>query len=277
MPRISEFLNDAAKTLWDHNVNHVLENAVSTGHKELDHRLGGFERGGVYLLGGVSGIGKTALAVDITYRIAVKSGGSVFYYTNQTSQNDLTKRLICLDAKIQWDKEGSAADEESEIQNTVEHLKEADIYISDRRRERIDQVIKNEVYNDPNKRFDLIVIDCMEQIYDAGPPELILCLCKHLAQEYNCPLLVITDCELMKTSEEDGYRPESVCFRTKTVAEYVDTFLELYRDEFFDPENGIKRQAELHILKSKYCNPYVVKMVYLEEYGAFIDCGGERR
>ena len=35
----------------------------------------------------------------------------------------------------------------------------------------------------------------------------------------------------------------------------------------------IKTLTELHILRSKYCRPDVIRMVFLEEYGAFLGYG----
>ena len=272
MPKITEFVNDAAKNLWDHDVNPVSENAVSTGHKELDQRLGGLERGEVYLLGGVSGIGTTALAVDITYKIAVKANGRVFYHTNQSTASDLTKRLICLTAKIQWNKNEAGPEDEEQISEVVKQLSEADVFISDKRRKRTDELLESEHFPNTDCNLDLIVIDRLDGMYDAGTSDEMLWMCKYLAKEYNCPILVVTELEWMENPRAQDYRPSMECFRALAVSKYVDTFMALYRDEFFESKDCIKGMAELHILKSKYCNPHIINLVFLEEYGAFVDC-----
>ncbi len=191
MPQISEFVNDAAKNLWSHDVNFVTKNAVSTGYKELDQKLGGFERGGVYLLGGVPGIGTTAMAIDIIYKIAVKEGHRVFYHTNQTSAGEITKRLLCRAAKVSHVKEEAGAEADVEISEATERLKESSIYLSDARRKRIPQILEDEYSANGGKTFDLIIIDDLEGLYDAGPANEELCSCKILAKDYNCPICSI--------------------------------------------------------------------------------------
>ncbi|MCR5339376.1 MAG: hypothetical protein K6E75_12560, partial [Lachnospiraceae bacterium] len=129
--KISEFVNDVANNFWDHDENYVSKNAISTGYKELDRKLEGFMRGGLYLLGGVPGIGTTAMALDIIYKAAIKEGHRVLYYTTQTSSSEITKRLLRLMAKISYEKEEVGPEDDAEIKEAADQLKEADIYVSD--------------------------------------------------------------------------------------------------------------------------------------------------
>ena len=271
VPKISEFVNDVVNNFVDYDECFVLKNAVSTGYKGLDRKLGGFKRGGLYLLGGVPEIGTTAMAVSIIYKTAIKEGHRVLYYTTQTSASEITERLLRRMARISYVKEETGPEDDAEIKEAADQLKEADIYVSDVKGKSLSEILEDEYTSNGNKAFDLIVVDHLEGVYDTVLSKEGLYSFKILAKEYNCPILVITKLDCIDNPRGNNLRPVLENFRTLALSDYVDTYMVLFRGDFFG-EKGMKGIAELYILKSNDCIPDVVEMIFLEEFRVFVDC-----
>jgi replicative DNA helicase len=73
---------------------------VTTTYRNLDHILGGFWPGNMYVFAGRPGIGKTALAVNLLYRLAGNHPTS--FITCEMTLHELTMRLLALISKVSY-------------------------------------------------------------------------------------------------------------------------------------------------------------------------------
>lgn len=68
--------------------------AIPTGFVSLDAALGGGLQQGLYILGAVSSLGKTTMALQIADHIAQSGAAPVLYYTLEMTQNQLISRSL---------------------------------------------------------------------------------------------------------------------------------------------------------------------------------------
>ena len=90
---------------------------LATGLDELDAKLAGLQKQQLYVLGGLAGQGKTSLALNIVYDLAVRQQKYAAVFSLEMSKLDLAGRLLSMDTGIdsqliraklleddQWDK-----------------------------------------------------------------------------------------------------------------------------------------------------------------------------
>jgi len=73
---------------------------ITTTYRNLDRILGGFWPGNMYVFAGRPGIGKTALAVNLLYRLAMNHPTS--FITCEMTLQELTMRLLALISKVSY-------------------------------------------------------------------------------------------------------------------------------------------------------------------------------
>ena len=66
---------------------------LSTGYKKLDKALGGGIYNSLYVIGGISGLGKTAITLNICENLA-KQGKDILYISLELSQDELMSRSV---------------------------------------------------------------------------------------------------------------------------------------------------------------------------------------
>ena len=70
------------------------EEFVKTGFSQVDRRCGGLEVGGVTVLAGRPGMGKSAIAVQIA-AAAARAGETVLYFSLEVPRQDILNRMAC--------------------------------------------------------------------------------------------------------------------------------------------------------------------------------------
>lgn len=76
---LSTFAGGYLERLQDRLAGRGASMSLQSGLTALDRKLGGFQRGGVTVIAGRPGMGKTALAVDLAYRLADQGYSGAFF------------------------------------------------------------------------------------------------------------------------------------------------------------------------------------------------------
>ena len=116
-------------TINDYNYSEELSRVVDgiqreeskgllTGFESIDRMTGGFQPGNLIVLGGRTSQGKTSLAVNFAYNLAV-SGKKVLFVSLEMTKSELFKKIISLGTGIPYEKlrSGWLTTEEREIIN----------------------------------------------------------------------------------------------------------------------------------------------------------------
>jgi replicative DNA helicase len=86
-----------SKVLW--NLEHGVENAVSTGYPSLDRSFGGFNIGHLTFIAARTSKGKTALATNIALN-AAKAGIATAYFTLEMPPDEMWLRALGCEARV---------------------------------------------------------------------------------------------------------------------------------------------------------------------------------
>lgn len=247
------------------------DSGVKTGYIDLDYMFGGFYRGETYLLAGYPGIGKTSFALNLVEKIGVQDKGNIAYFAFDTGKKRILLNLIQLVAKTDC-----LADETSEVINsTIGKLMEKGIYIEDDYCMDSDEIIKR--CKDLKVPFDLIIVDDLEAPFNLMKKELIkecdfLSNMHILANELNCPVLILSRAELekkKKKKEKQDTTPDLYNLKNPKIKRYVDNILILHRDDYFDNQSEMRGIVEIIVPQNKSGNRGVVRLVWLPKYLRF--------
>ena len=245
------------------------DSVVKTGFIDLDYMFGGFKRGESYLLAGYAGIGKTSFALNLVEKIGVQDKGNIAYFAFDKGKKEILLNLIQLVAKTDC-----LADETSEVINsTIGKLMEKGIYIEDDYCMDSDEIIKR--CKDLKVSFDLIIVDDLEAPFNLMKKELskecdFLSNMHILANELNCPVLILSRAELKKKKKEkQDTTPDLYNLKNPKIKRYVDNILILHRDDYFDNQSEMRGIVEIIVPQNKSGNRGVVRLVWLSKYLRF--------
>jgi replicative DNA helicase len=76
---------------------------AETGYKDLDRVFHGLRSGELIVIAGRPAMGKTTLATEITRR-ASKKGQKILFFTMEMGENELMKKLLSAESKVEHDK-----------------------------------------------------------------------------------------------------------------------------------------------------------------------------
>lgn len=230
--------------------NHVT--GVTTGLRDLDRKLGGFQKSDLIILAGRPSMGKTALATNIAfsaaraaYETANKEGSAVAFFSLEMSSEQLATRLLGEHSQVPSDKirRGEIqADDFSKFMDATKILSRAPLYIDDTpglsvaslrtRARRLKRIVPT---------LGLIVIDYLQLLHgsqrngDNRVQEVseITRGLKGLAKELEVPVIALS--QLSRAVEaRDDKRPQLADLRESgSIEQDADVVMFVYREEYY--------------------------------------------
>lgn len=107
---------------------------ISSGYKDIDKVLSGFQNSNLIILAARPGMGKTTLGLNIAHHVAIKNKKSVAIFSLEMSKEELVDRLLVGEADIDaWKlKTGNLSENDfTSLSNAMGVLAEASIFIDD--------------------------------------------------------------------------------------------------------------------------------------------------
>ncbi len=214
---------------------------VSSGFKDLDDYLAGFQASNLIILAARPGVGKTALALNIARNAAVEDNLPVCFFSLEMSKEELVDRLLVRQANIDsWKmKTGRLEDGDlSRLSEAMGELAEAPLFIDDTpamsmmemrtkaRRLQIEQDLKLVIVDylqlmRPSRRWDSRV----QEVSDISQG------LKNLAREMKVPVLSLS--QLSRAVEKrGGSRPKLADLRESgSIEQDADVVAFLFRED----------------------------------------------
>ncbi|MED9968561.1 MAG: replicative DNA helicase [Ruminococcus sp.] len=218
---------------------------VSTGIGDLDRVITGLNRSDLIILAARPGMGKTSFALNIARNVAVTGKKTVAFFSLEMSREQLASRLLSSEAMVGGTKlrTGRLNDDEwNRLIPASDVLKNAEIFIDDTPGMTITEM-KSKLRR--LRRIDLVVVDYLQLMsstrrIDSRVNEIseITRNLKILAKELNVP--VITLSQLSRASEQrPDHRPQLSDLRDSgSIEQDADIVLFLYREGYYDKDNG---------------------------------------
>ena len=256
---------------------------ASTGFKSLDKITGGWQRGDFYVLGGESGMGKTALVTELM-RATSKKGGHVALFELEMSRLRTAERVVYRQALKSYytATKGNISNQDlKNIARGMGELSQYGFYVDDTPDRTIAE-IEREAYRlqgEIGKELDLLCVDNIQITALEGErnPQAIVKenskLLKSLAKNMNIPVLAISHLNNDIAGRNDKRPIISDLAESKDIRKMADSVMMLYRPHAYDdmePEN----KAELIFRKNRNGPEGVIHLEWdgpLMGFGDWID------
>lgn len=254
---------------------------VDTGYKDLNKILGGFQKSDLVILGARPAMGKTAFALNIATKCAVKFNKPVSIFSLEMSKQQLDERLLgalgCTD--LQKIREGNLNNKDWErLTKAFDMLSKSPLYVNDEPY-LTPQILKRRARRlKREKDIQLIIIDYLQLMAGDRRTENkqqevseISRQLKLLARELDIPIIALSQLSRGLEARQDKRPIMSDIRESGAIEQDADLVMFLYRDEYYNENTQDKNIAEVIISKHRKGATGTVKLFYKKEFCAFAD------
>jgi replicative DNA helicase len=253
---------------------------VETGFADFDHKTAGLQRSDLILIAARPSMGKTAFALNVAQRAAMRDGVPTAIFSLEMSKEQLVNRLLCSEAMIDAQKLRTGQlnqDDWIKIASAAGPLSQAPIYIDDTPGISVAEVRSKCRKLKLEKGLGLIVIDYL-QLMSGGNRRMesrqqeisdISRSLKAIAREIDAPLMALSQLSRACETRADHRPMLSDLRESGAIEQDADVVAFLYRDEYYNPETEKKNMAEVIISKQRNGPTGTVELVWLGEYTKF--------
>ncbi len=237
---------------------------ISTGFKDLDEKLAGFQRSDLFILAARPSMGKTALMLNFAHNVAVQSKESVLFFSLEMSKEQLVDRLLSIESGVDaWAlRNGNLTDSDFEkIGEAMGTLSEAPIYIDDTPGITVSDLRTIARRENHRHRLGLIIIDYL-QLMSGGSrfgsegnrvqeiSEISRNL-KSIARELDVPLIAASQLNRSVENRSPQIPQLSDLRESGSIEQDSDVVAFIYREEFYNPETDRKNITDILIKKHR--------------------------
>lgn len=279
-----EIVNKVFDTITERLKNKGRTTGLVTDYKQLDNMTGGFQPADLIILAARPSMGKTAFALNLAARAAIKNGATVAIFSLEMSKESLMERLLCSWGHVELGKirKGIMEPEDwDKITDAASALTASKIFIDDSSmltplelRARCRRI-------QAQHGLDFVVIDYLQLMHSARNDSRELEISdisrnlKALAKELNIPVLALSQLN-RKTEERSDKRPMLSDLRESGAIEQdADLIMFIHRDDYYvkkgDTDHNFTGKAEIIIGKHRNGPTGSVELRFLPQYTAFGD------
>jgi replicative DNA helicase len=245
---------------------------ISTGMKDLDHKLGGLQSSDLVIVAGRPGMGKTALATNIAFNIAqayqsqmrpdgsleTLNGGIVGFFSLEMSSEQLATRIIAEQSGVPSYKirRGDITDLEFQrISEAARQMQSVPFYIDHTGGISIAQLTARARRLKRQRGLDMLVVDYLQLLSgskskgDNRVQELteITTGLKALAKELNVPIMALSQLSRQVESREDKRPQLSDLRESGSIEQDADVVMFVYREEYYLKNREPRPGSEEHL------------------------------
>ncbi len=292
MKQINQAINEIFERIQvASNNNTMTSNRVSSGFKNLDIILNGFENSDLIVIGSRPAMGKTSFIINMALNMA-KSGVKVLFYTFEMKESQLALRILSSESRIESYKFNPgmlAANEWEHITNSSASLADIPLYFVCSPKRTIEAFCKEVTEAVQSTLADIVIIDYLQALSPEKKlqnryEEVSLCTreLKHIARSLDIPVIVTS--QINRNSEYSlidriqSRQPEMYDLRDSgTICEDGNVVLLLDRPEVrykgYEDEAGrdIRNLVLLQVAKNHMGRTGVAKLRFYPEFSKFED------
>ncbi len=237
---------------------------VSTGFKDLDNILAGFQPSDLFVLAARPSMGKTALALNFAHNVAVQTQLPVLIFSLEMSKEQLVDRLLSMESGVDaWAlRTGSLTDSDFEkIGQAMGTLSEAQIFIDDSPGITISD-LRTKARREAHKHdLGLIIVDYLQLMSGMNRygtegnrvqeiSEISRGL-KSVARELNVPILALSQLSRSVESRSPQIPQLADLRESGSIEQDSDVVAFIYREEYYNPDTDRKRLTDIFIKKHR--------------------------
>ncbi len=237
---------------------------ISTGFKDLDNILAGFQKADLFILAARPSMGKTALALNFAHNVSSKLNQPVLIFSLEMGKEQLVDRLLSMESGVDaWNlRTGNLSDTDFEkIGQAMGTLSEAPIYIDDTPGITVSDLrtkARREAHKHP---LGLIIVDYLQLMSGGGRfnsegnrvqeiSEISRGL-KGIARELNVPLLALSQLSRSVESRSPQIPQLADLRESGSIEQDADVVAFIYREDYYNQETERKHITDIFIKKHR--------------------------
>lgn len=251
---------------------------ISTGFKDLDDLLGGYQKSDLIILAARPSVGKTSLALDMMRHAAMVEKKTVAFFSLEMSQTQIMDRLLGMQSGIPfWEiRTGRLSDKKfMKLADTMGELADANLFIDDQAGQHINAIRTKARRLVLEKGLDIIFVDYLQLMHGSNQESRTLEVgeisqgLKNIAKELNVPVVALS--QLSRAIEQrQGRRPQLSDLRESgSIEQDADVVMFIDREETWNPDTENKGIAELIVAKHRNGPTGLVKLAFVNEIASF--------
>lgn len=252
---------------------------LATGFADLDALTSGFQPANLVVVAARPSMGKTSLVLNIAANAALKLKVPVALFSLEMSENELTQRLLCAEARVdsQNMRTGNLRDDDwPKLSSALGRLAEAPIFIDDSAETTIMEMRAKARRLKHKEGLGLIVIDYLQLMCGNGRTENrqqeiseISRSLKILARELEVPVIAVSQLSRAVEQRSDKRPMLSDLRESGAIEQDADLVIFIYRDDYYNQESDEKGEAEVIVSKHRNGPTGYVRMTFLQHYAKF--------
>ena len=259
---------------------------VPTGFRDLDQLTLGFQPSELIIVAARPSMGKTALCLNISQYVGLKTDKSVGFFSMEMSKESLAVRMLCADAQIDIRDARSGRINDSELQRlrlSADGLGRAHIYIDETPALNLTEMKAKARRQKLERHLDIIFIDYIQLMRAGGRYEnrnqemsMISRSLKELAKELHIPVVGIS--QLSRSPEKGRKEPKpqlSDLRESGALEQDADVVIFIFRKEkYMSKEARLtdvrwKGVAEIDVAKQRNGPTDSVFLAFMDRYAKF--------
>ncbi len=251
---------------------------ISTGFRDLDNLLGGFQKSDLIILAARPSVGKTSLALDMLRHAALVEKKKVGFFSLEMSNTQIADRLLGMQSGVPfWEmRTGKLTDDQFvKLADTMGELSDADIFIDDKAGQHINEIRTKARRLALEKGLDIIFVDYLQLMHASNKESRTLEVSeisqglKNLAKELDIPVIALS--QLSRAIEQrQGRRPQLSDLRESgSIEQDADVVMFIDREETWDPNTDKKGMGELIVAKHRNGPTGSIQLAFVKEIASF--------
>ncbi|WP_051203126.1 replicative DNA helicase [Desulfovibrio aminophilus] len=254
---------------------------IPSGYQALDHMTAGLQPSDLIIVAGRPSMGKTAFALNLALRAAVKSEVATAVFSLEMSMEQLMTRLLACQGRVELSRMRSGFLDDADwaqLSEAADVLGKAPIFIDDTPALSTLELRARCRRLKAEHKLGLVVVDYLQLMrssrnIDSREQEIsdISRNLKALAKELNIPVIALSQLN-RKVEERTNKRPMLSDLRESGAIEQdADVIVFLYRDEFYNKKDDNPSAGIAEVIIGKQRNGPVgeVELAFLKKYTAF--------
>lgn len=236
---------------------------VSTGYRDMDNLLAGFQRSDLVILAARPAMGKSTFALNLAHNVAVGSKQAVLVFSLEMSKEQLVDRMLADEAGVDaWNiRTGNLSDEDFEkLSHAMGVMAEAPIFIDDTPGVSVLEMRTKARRAAHERPLGLIVVDYLQLMSGSGKSygdnrvqeisEISRGL-KLIARELNVPVLALSQLSRSVESRNPPHPQLSDLRESGSIEQDADIVMFLYREDYYNPQTDRQHVTDVMVKKHR--------------------------